>query len=795
MRNFSLDADFTNCDIIQASLITMLKCPFSATFFITNDLYTSNETANFSQFKIDNSTTFAHESKETLLPGTITYIIDTKVYRAYLVNNQSLIVTKQIFSIPFSADQIGDVQVHDNFTLIKYGSNDTFQAFLRPRPEGNANVTKPKSGMLSLSPAPDQIVFKVKAQASYDPQKLFIYLLPNWNNIDNYLFVYNVTQFFANNTILDIQIIQQSRRIFLGRGNNPQALEILGTSFIMFGYPDRNNYNGSMELYETQNYTKVYTINGDTSGSQFGAAFQIIRQSQNVMDFAVLQAVSSIQAGIASVRALRNDTTGNWSFQLQNQAIKSPVAGYQKTLKFATYNTDTVLVKYDSQRNLMFVRICDYLSYYNSSACLPCDPSSQARVSLSSQSPSCATCKDLYISTLTTSSPYNQQLMWERCPDFDPSTLNPITPPPKPPPKPNGGQNDTTNSTSSDSESKGINVIAVAIGIIVPVFVLGGIGIGVWLYCRNKKKKDAENLAEMRKKKKEDGGEVQRKKATDFDKTQVEKKMDEEIMEQIKQLEKEDAKKSDQNKIVIPVSNPKPQEIETVPSLPDIVKQYSDGPSTQNLIPQGATNSHSQTQHFAPSQPIVNLVNNDPYYKTQVPHQVVGVKDVQLHIGTGDSLSEDEEDDNRSQIKGISQLKRDNTYKIVDNRNNTANQQNKVSFSGGGFGSAGAVFQPPPSLFPPLQPPYQAGVNPASTATALNRFSGAPPSGHTVSVPTAFNQQQYSNSVFAQPRASASRPQEQDLNKKKAPGETGDNGPRPDNNDSLEFRSDEDSNI
>lgn len=64
-------------------------------------------------------------------------------------------MTKQIFGIPFSADQIGDVIVHDNFTLIKYGSNDTFQTFIRPRPEGTANVTQTKNGQLTLSPVPD----------------------------------------------------------------------------------------------------------------------------------------------------------------------------------------------------------------------------------------------------------------------------------------------------------------------------------------------------------------------------------------------------------------------------------------------------------------------------------------------------------------------------------------------------------------------------------------------------------------------------------------------------------------
>lgn len=67
----------------------MLKCPLSAVFYITRDLYLSNETANATGIRIENTTSYAHESRETLLPGSITYLIDNKVFRAYLVNNQS----------------------------------------------------------------------------------------------------------------------------------------------------------------------------------------------------------------------------------------------------------------------------------------------------------------------------------------------------------------------------------------------------------------------------------------------------------------------------------------------------------------------------------------------------------------------------------------------------------------------------------------------------------------------------------------------------------------------------------
>ena len=65
-----------------------------------------------------------------------------------------------------------------------------------------------------------------------------------------------------------------------------------------------------------------------------------------------------------------------------------------------------------------------------------------------------------------------------------------------------------------------MNVLAIAVGIAVPVVIFGLIGVGIWWYCRKKREKEADDLAEARKKKKEEGtGEVQRKKATDFEKT------------------------------------------------------------------------------------------------------------------------------------------------------------------------------------------------------------------------------------------------------------------------------------
>jgi hypothetical protein len=54
-----------------------------------------------------------------------------------------------------------------------------------------------------------------------------------------------------------------------------------------------------------------------------------------------------------------------------------------------------------------------------------------------------------------------------------------------------------------------VNVVAIAIGIAVPVVIFGVIGVGIWWYCRKKREKEADDLAEARKKKKEEGtGEV-----------------------------------------------------------------------------------------------------------------------------------------------------------------------------------------------------------------------------------------------------------------------------------------------
>jgi hypothetical protein len=146
--------------------------------------------------RVDNITvSIVRESMETLIPaGSITFVVDSNVYRAYLVNNNTQIFTKQIFTLPLTPDIIGDVIVHDNFTLIKFtNDNDTFQTFTRPRPEGTANVTRTRNGQLSINPPPDMIVYKVLQVLPTEPQKMFLYVLPNWQLYVNYLLIYNVT--------------------------------------------------------------------------------------------------------------------------------------------------------------------------------------------------------------------------------------------------------------------------------------------------------------------------------------------------------------------------------------------------------------------------------------------------------------------------------------------------------------------------------------------------------------------------------------------------------------------------
>lgn len=97
---------------------------------------------------------------------------------------------------------IADLYVHDNFTLIKYSGNDSFQAFLRPKPEGTALATFPKNGLgsFSLPTPPDSIIYSVELSPELDPRSLFLYLSPNWMSQDNYFFAYNVSQGFNKTT-------------------------------------------------------------------------------------------------------------------------------------------------------------------------------------------------------------------------------------------------------------------------------------------------------------------------------------------------------------------------------------------------------------------------------------------------------------------------------------------------------------------------------------------------------------------------------------------------------------------
>lgn len=95
--------------------------------------------------------------------------------------------------MPISTDELADMHVHNNFTLIKF-SNDSFQAYIRPRVEGTSNLTKPRNGGLTLNPAPDNLIYRVDGGLlSGEENRLMLYAIPNWINQENFLFTYNVT--------------------------------------------------------------------------------------------------------------------------------------------------------------------------------------------------------------------------------------------------------------------------------------------------------------------------------------------------------------------------------------------------------------------------------------------------------------------------------------------------------------------------------------------------------------------------------------------------------------------------
>lgn len=69
------------------------------------------------------------------------------------------IVLRQLFQLS-DASSIVDVTVHNNFTLVKY-VNDSFQAYIKPPTEGTGLASFAKSGILTILPSPDSLVYKV----------------------------------------------------------------------------------------------------------------------------------------------------------------------------------------------------------------------------------------------------------------------------------------------------------------------------------------------------------------------------------------------------------------------------------------------------------------------------------------------------------------------------------------------------------------------------------------------------------------------------------------------------------
>jgi hypothetical protein len=60
--------------------------------------------------------------------------------------------------------------------------------------------------------------------------------------------------------------------------------------YIVLGYPDRNNFNGSVEMYDGANLNRLIAVNGDGQSLQFGAAIRYLRMlNNNSIDLAILQ--------------------------------------------------------------------------------------------------------------------------------------------------------------------------------------------------------------------------------------------------------------------------------------------------------------------------------------------------------------------------------------------------------------------------------------------------------------------------------------------------------------------------
>ena len=94
----------------------------------------------------------ARESRERANPGSITYTVGTVAYRAS-IGPDNKILKKAIFAFPANTP-VADFQemiVHDDFVIVELPNTDTFQAFIRPKPEGLVGTANPVSRTLVIS--------------------------------------------------------------------------------------------------------------------------------------------------------------------------------------------------------------------------------------------------------------------------------------------------------------------------------------------------------------------------------------------------------------------------------------------------------------------------------------------------------------------------------------------------------------------------------------------------------------------------------------------------------------------
>lgn len=79
---------------------------------------------------------------------------------------------------------------------------------------------------------------------------------------------------------------------------------------MIIGNPSQNRFNGSVNVYSTQNYAKVLQIDGVNIGANFGSALAVVHSTRGYFDFAVTEVRSSRFQDVNVVRVLVNTTTG-----------------------------------------------------------------------------------------------------------------------------------------------------------------------------------------------------------------------------------------------------------------------------------------------------------------------------------------------------------------------------------------------------------------------------------------------------------------------------------------------------